>query len=87
MFLHITSILFEKQFGFRQCHSTAHALIEIIEKMKQACDSGQYAGGVFLDFQKAFDNVNHNIPLRKLDCYGIRGVTNNWFRSYLQDRM
>ena len=87
MFLNINSILFEKQFSFRHCHSTTHALIEITEKIKQACDSGQYACGLFLDLQKAFDNVNLDILLRKLDYYGIRGVTNNWFRSYLQDRM
>ena len=87
MFLNINSILFEKQFGFRYCHSTTHALIEITEKIKQACDSGRYPCGVFLDLQKAFDTVNHDILLRKLDYYGIRGVTNNWFRSYLQDRM
>ena len=68
-------------------HSTTHALIEITEKIKQACDSGQYACGVFLDLQKAFDTVNHDILLRKLNYYGIRGITNNWFHSYLQDRM
>ena len=77
MFLNTNSILFEKQFGFGHCHSTAHALIEITEKIKQACDSGQYAYGVFLDVQKAFDTVNHDILLRKLDYYGIRGVTNS----------
>ena len=86
MFLNINSILFEKQFGFRHCHSTTQSVIEITEKIKQACDSGHYACGVFLDLQKAFDTVN-NILLRKLDYYGIRGVTNNWFRSYLQDRI
>ena len=52
MFLNINSILFEKQFGFRHCHSTTHALIEITEKIKQACDSIQYACRVFLDLKK-----------------------------------
>ena len=87
MFLNINSILCEKQFGFSHCHSTTHALIEIIEKIKQACNSEQYACGVFLDLRKAFVTVNHDILLRKLDYCGIRGVTNSWFRSYLQDRM
>ena len=49
MFLNINSILFEKQFGFRHCNSTTHALTEITEEIKQACDSGQYACGAFLD--------------------------------------
>ena len=52
MFLNINSILFEKQFCFRHWHFTTHALIEITEKIKQACDSGQYACGVFLDLQR-----------------------------------
>ena len=45
------------------------------------------ACGVFLDLRKPFDTVNHDILLRKLDYYDISGITNNWFRSYLQDRM
>ena len=39
-----------------------------------------------LDFQKAFSTVNHNILLEKLHHYGIRGITNDWFKSYLNNR-
>ena len=77
----------KKQFRFRHSYSTSHALIEISEKIKQVYDSGQYACGVFLDLQKASDTVNHYILLRKCNYYGMRGIANNWFRSYLQDRM
>ena len=60
------STLFEKQFGFKHSHSGSHALLETTEKIKQACDSGQYACGVVLDLQKAFDTVNNDILLRKM---------------------
>ena len=54
-FLNKNARLYEKQFGFRNNHSTTHALLEITEKIKQVCDAGQLACGVFLDLQKAFD--------------------------------
>ena len=49
-------------------------------------DNNKFAVGVFVDLQKAFDTVDHNILLKKLDHYGIRGVANNWFKSYLSNR-
>ena len=63
-----------------------HALTELTEKIKQACDSGQFTCGVILDLQKASDTVNHNILLRKLEHYGIRGVSNIWFKSYFTNK-
>ena len=80
------AILFEKQFGLRNNHSTTHALLEITQKIKQACDACQFACGAFLDLQKAFDTVNHTILLKKLTHYGIRGKANKWFQSFIEDR-
>ena len=78
--------LYRKQYGFRKKHSTAHALISLTEQIRKSLDNGQFSCGVFIDLQKAFDTVDHNILLEKLKNYGIRGVANQWFRSYLTGR-
>ena len=80
------SILSPQQFGFRSKHSTTHALINITEKIRSALDQNKVSCGIFIDLQKAFDTVNHEILLHKLNYYGFRGVVNDWFRSYLHER-
>ena len=85
-FLEECNILFERQFGFRKKHSTNHALISIVEQIRKNLDDKLYTCGVFVDLEKAFDTVNHNILVKKLDYYGIRGNYNNWINSYLTDR-
>ena len=57
------------------------------QEIKDNIDKGNISVGVFVDFQKAFDTVNHSILIEKLDYYGIRGSMNDWFRSYLQNRL
>ena len=85
-FLEKYELLYSLQFGFRSKHSTSHALIHMTEAIRSALDSGHVTCGIFIDFQKAFDTVNHEILLKKLENYGFRGVINDWFRSYLTDR-
>ena len=85
-FLESNKCIYKLQFGFRSKHSTNHTLIDITETIRVALDSKKIAGGVFVDLQKAFDTVNHEILLEKLNHYGIRGIVNQWFQSYLSDR-
>ena len=72
--------------GFRSRHSTQHAILYIVSTILQTMDNGKFSCGVFIDLREAFDSVNHAILLAKLENYGIRGVINPWFRSYLTDR-
>ena len=85
-YLNINKCIYELQFGFRAKYSTNHALISLTEQIREALDPGKLVCGVFIDLQKAFDTVDHHIILKKLEFYGVRGLSNDWFRSYLTDR-
>ena len=58
--------------------------MSIAENIQTQLDDGKYSAGVFVDLKKAFDTFDHNILLKKLDYYGVRGIANEWFASYLQ---
>ena len=84
-FLEKNNIFFDNQFGFRRGHSTEHAILSIVDKIQRAIDDKEFSCGMFLDFSKAFDTINHDI-LEKLELYGIRGIARTWFISYLANR-
>ena len=86
LFLENFKILNENQFGFRKNKSTYMALLSLMDNLTQALEKGKYVVGVFLDFSKAFDTVDHEILLDKLEHYGIRGCALSWFKSYLSNR-
>ena len=66
--------------------STSMALLDLQDKITQSIDDHQFSIGIFLDLAKAFDTVNHSILIKKLELYGIRGLSLSWFISYLENR-
>ena len=85
-FLETYKILVNQQFGFRKLHSSYMALMMLMDKLITALENNEIVIGIFLDFSKAFDTVDHKILLNKLSHYGIRGVAHSWFTSYLSNR-
>ena len=85
-FLNENNIIFRSQYGFRAGHSSEHALLVAQHKINLALEKKQIALLLLIDFSKAFDMVDHEILLSKLEHYGIRGKYLNWFKSYLSNR-
>lgn len=85
-FLHQNALLSVYQHGFSKNKSTESALCEYQGLIVNALDNKQYALGLFIDFSRAFDVVDHEILLNKLYRYGVRGVALNLFSSYLNNR-
>ena len=80
-------LLFKEQFGFRNNHSTSHALISLIDLIKKYLDDDFFiVCGVFIDLQKEFDTVKHEILRVKLDFHSIRGLANSRLKSFLENR-
>ena len=80
------NILYRCQFGFRKNHSTSHSLIHLINRISSAIDQRETTVGVFLDLSKAFDTLDHQILITKLEHYGIRDVALQWIISYFSCR-
>ena len=85
-FINKTNILYKYQYGFRKNHSTEHALIELVDQIRSSIGENKMTCGIFIDLSKAFDTVNHQILLHKLEHYGIRGKALELFKSYLSNR-
>jgi hypothetical protein len=78
--------LVNEQFGFREKLSIEIATYTLLNNILLSLDKKNFVGGLFCDFQKAFDCVNHNILLAKMEFYGISGIVNKLMKSYLENR-
>ena len=85
-FITENNVLSKLQFGFQKNKSTEQAVTSIVSSLDNARSKGLSSYCIFLDFAKAFDTVNHEILLSKLDHYGVSGISNSLFRSYLTNR-
>ena len=85
-FLNSSGQLYKSQYGFRSSHSCDHTVGEVVSRIVKSLEAGKISIAIFLDLSKAFDTLNHDLLLHKMERYGIRGNTLEWFRSYLYAR-
>lgn len=85
-FIDSNNILTSAQHGFRRGRSTDTATYDFLNHILEAIDNKDITTGLFLDLSKAFDLINHNLLLSKLESYGIRDCPNRWLKSYLSNR-
>jgi hypothetical protein len=79
-------VLADEQYGFRDNTSTDNAVCNLLLNITDALNNKQIVGGIFCDSSKAFDCVNHEILLSKLELYGIKGIFGTLLKSYLKER-
>jgi len=85
-FLTKNGILNDAQHGFREGKSTETAIHAFLENIQEAIEKKKHLIRIFLDLSKAYDVLEHKILLFKLNTYGVRGLMNQRFTSYLSNR-
>ena len=84
--LYIDNFLSPFLCGFRKGFNTQHCLILMLERWKKALDTNNIAGCLLTDLSKAFDCLNHELLIAKLNAYGFAKESLNYIFSYLSDR-
>ena len=79
-------LLYESRYGFRKLHSTELVALEFTDRISHEMDAKEIPFSIFLDLSKAFDTLDHNVLLSKLEYCGIRDTASNWFKSHLTKR-
>ena len=87
LYINRHGLLYEYQFGFQKGKATHMVLITLIDKINEALDQGKLVIGIFLDFSRAFDTVDHDILLQKLELYGVQDIALKLFDSYRSNRL
>ena len=85
-FIERYKLLSESQYGFRKGKCTTHAAMKLTSMIVKAYHSKEYAACFYLDLRKAFDIIDHDILLKKIDLMGFRGHSSQYFSSYLKGR-
>ena len=85
-FINRWNVLHDCQFGFRSGRSPSMALPSLIENITTSLDAQRHAICVFMDIKKTFDTIDHNILIKKINHYGLRGFVIKWICSYLENR-
>ena len=85
-FMTKNNIFYEGQYGFHNKHSCEQAIQNLYGHILQNNEDGFKTAAIYLDLSKVFDTISHDLLLKKLKLYGIRGISNNWINSYITDR-
>ena len=85
-FLNENNLIYTRQSGFRRRHSTETALIKIVDELLLNLDNDRVSGIVVIDYRKAFDMIDHDLLIKKLETYGIVDQELKWCHSYLSNR-
>lgn len=86
-YLHEFNLLTDSQSGFRPGHSTQDLILKVVDDWRVSLDKDNIVGTLFIDLSKAFDSINHQLLLSKLEGIGVHGAKLAWFQSYLCERM
>ena len=80
------NILYSKQFGFQNNHSTDHVVVQLVEQITESYENKKYTSGVSIDLLKAFHTIGNSILLKKLELYSITDRHHGWVKSYFSNR-